>query len=352
MRWLLGKAGAYIVEDLGPGERSVYRPFHDLLAAHLRGEPSDRAGRAMIPRPPTPGSSGAPRTEATHHRRPARHRARRHQAPAGLATAHPYLRTYLAQHAAAAGPDAFAALVQDADFLAVADPVTLSPLLSPTDPGATRDGPHLPARPPLLGDDLHANAAYLQEAARALTGTAALKAPSIRPFYRTHLASVRRDDSLLTLTGHPSAVTRWRSAPGPDGRLLLASGSGDGTVRLWDPVTGASLGELLAGHRLHPREVLVGHRLVNSVAFGTGPRWRLLLASGSRDGTVRCGTRSPAPRRRAAHRPHRFGVLGGVRDPPGGRLLLASGSDDETVRLWDPVTGARSASRSPATPAR
>ena len=49
-------------------------------------------------------------------------------------TAHPYVRTYLAQHAAAAGPGAFSALVQDADFLAAADPVTLSPLLSFTVP--------------------------------------------------------------------------------------------------------------------------------------------------------------------------------------------------------------------------
>ena len=40
IRWLLEKAGAYIVEDLGPGQRSVFRPFHDLLAGHLRGEPS------------------------------------------------------------------------------------------------------------------------------------------------------------------------------------------------------------------------------------------------------------------------------------------------------------------------
>src|SRR5208337_4669234 len=39
VQWLLQRAGAYVVEDLGPGQRSVYRPFHDLLAAHLRGEP-------------------------------------------------------------------------------------------------------------------------------------------------------------------------------------------------------------------------------------------------------------------------------------------------------------------------
>ena len=42
VRWLLDKAGAYVVEDAGSGQRSVYRPFHDRLAAHLRGEPGAR----------------------------------------------------------------------------------------------------------------------------------------------------------------------------------------------------------------------------------------------------------------------------------------------------------------------
>jgi hypothetical protein len=30
VRWLLRTAGSYIVEDLGPGGRSVFRLFHDL----------------------------------------------------------------------------------------------------------------------------------------------------------------------------------------------------------------------------------------------------------------------------------------------------------------------------------
>jgi WD40 repeat protein len=34
----------------------------------------------------------------------------------------------------------------------------------------------------------------------------------------------------------------------PDGRVLIVSGSADGTVRRWDAVTGQAVGDLLTGH--------------------------------------------------------------------------------------------------------
>jgi hypothetical protein len=325
VRWLLDKGAAYVVEDLGPGQRSVYRPFHDLLAAHLRGTPSTRLGD---PAPTDAWQQHRARTEkalteALLDTMPAAGRAR------DWGSAHPYLRTYLSQHAAAAGPETLSALGHELGFLAVADPVTLTPLLPITIP-ALRDLARTYRRArPLLGEDPHANAAYLNEAARALTGTAAPADTGIRPFYRTHLAAVRQDDSLLTITGHAAHVQSVAFGTGPGGRLLLAS-VGDGTVWLWDPATGAPVGEPLTGHT----------DSASSVAFGTGPGGRLLLASGGSSGTVWLwdpATGAPVAEPLTGHTGPVSSVAFGT--GPGG-LLLASGSEDGTVRLWDPVAGA------------
>ena len=111
--------------------------------------------------------------------------------------AHPYLRTYLAQHAHAAGPGTFAVLAADLDYLAVADPAILTPVLTPTDPLMRWVARAYRQARPLLGHDLRANAAYLQEATVAQTGFQPT-GQRIRPTYRTLMARVHRDDSVLT----------------------------------------------------------------------------------------------------------------------------------------------------------
>jgi hypothetical protein len=63
----------------------------------------------------------------------------------------------------------------------------------------------------------------------------------------------------------------------PDGRVLLASGSYDRLVRLWDPATGTPASEPLHGHT----------NRVTAVTFGQLSNGEALLASASDDDTVR-----------------------------------------------------------------
>jgi small GTP-binding protein len=133
------------------------------------------------------------------------------------------------------------------------------------------------------------------------------------------LWDVRSGKLLRTLEGHRGAV--WSVAFDPQGGTL-ASGSIDETVKLWEACSGTLL-RTLEGHQSE----------VYSVAFD--PQGGM-LASGGDGNTVKLWeTRSGKLLRTLEG--HQDAVGSVAFDPPGG--ALASGSADNTVRLWDVRSG-------------
>ncbi|MEH2183825.1 NB-ARC domain-containing protein [Nostoc sp.] len=124
---------------------------------------------------------------------------------------------------------------------------------------------------------------------------------------------------LKTLQGHLSRV--WTIAFSPDGQML-ASGSDDQTIRLWNAHDSTCL------------TVLQGHTGgVTSVRFSPNGQ---ILASASEDSSIRLWS--------VAHRTYLKTFQGHTRwvrtvafSPDG--QTLASGSDDCTIRLWEVKTG-------------
>ena len=120
-------------------------------------------------------------------------------------------------------------------------------------------------------------------------------------------------------TGHRDAV---HSVAFSDNGELVASASADGTIGVWDPVTGDVL-----------RTLTEHSDSVRSVAFSSDGD---LLASASDDATVKLWNPGTGERVRTLSG-HTDSVHSVAFSPDG--ALLASGSDDETLKLWNAQTG-------------
>ena len=156
---------------------------------------------------------------------------------------------------------------------------------------------------------------------------------SINPNYFKDRVSVESENNqwqcIQTITGHSGLFAAIGSvAISPNGEIL-ASGSDDKTIKLWNLKTGEEI-VTLAGHS----------RFVKSVAFSSDGA---ILASASDDRTIKLWNVATGEEIRTLSG-HSHAVKsvafspqgsGGFGNPP----LLASGSWDKTVKLWDTNTG-------------
>ena len=124
--------------------------------------------------------------------------------------------------------------------------------------------------------------------------------------------------------GHTDFV--WSVAFSPDGQTL-ASGSGDRTVRLWNP------------HTLRPETTLIRHsNEVRSVAFSPDGQ---TLASGSWDKTVRLWDTSTGQLKTTLSG-YNVENITSVAFSPNGQIIAsgtASSGGNHTIHLWDASTG-------------
>jgi len=133
------------------------------------------------------------------------------------------------------------------------------------------------------------------------------------------LWDVANGRELRTITGNGNSVISI--AFSPDGRTL-ASGSGGNTIKLWDVASGREL------------RTLTSHTdSVSSVAFSPDGR---TLASGGKDKTIKLW--DVASGRELRTLTGHADAVNSVAFSPDGRTL-ASGSLDVTVKLWDVASG-------------
>ncbi len=285
----------------------LVRLFHQALIDQLQADRDQSADHAAI--------ATALRADVAGH--------------GGWAYAPSYAIRHLAEHAEHAGT--LTTLLTDPAYLAAADVGRLLPAVGRLPPSHRPDEAWVVLRAGHLASGLNGleRLSLLSVTATYLgLPTLAQRLANALPWQPGWVCPSGRRDQ--TLSAHTGSVFALASVILLDGRLLLASGGWDATVRLWDPVTGAQVGQPLTGHT-GPIRAVAAVMLLDGLP---------LLATASSDATVRLwdpviGAQVGQPL---------TGHTGSIRAVtavrlPDGRPLLATAGSDATVRLWDPATG-------------
>lgn len=313
LSWLVGKAGAYLIES-GEDGQTVYRLYHQAFADYFR--------RAV---PLTAAGSQARITDALLSQVPS-DSGRRY-----WKLANPYTLRHLATHAIAAGR--LAGLASDSRYLLYADPQKLQRAL-----GSLADLGHPLVRLYLRCVDSFPQASTSERAA-IMQGAALRDEPEAQALLSTEpelpwrglWSTGRRSAFHRRLPSHASPVTAV--AFGQTGRTtLLATAAGDGVVRLWNAATGEQW------CRFDSRS-----GTVFTLTFCPAGRHQVLVTGGT-DGTVKFWNPDSGRLVRSlnAHDGPVFAAVAVQTDgQTGSAPLLATAGEDGYIRLWDPGTGTK-----------
>ena len=304
----LARLGQFLDGDPARG----YFPFHRSVSDYILD----------------PGASYSLRwDEQATHDEITRQAIARHQADGSWKAADPYLRVFLAAHAAAAG--LLDDLVEEPSFLVAADPTELLATLENTGRAAAIAALYRLTAADLTARDEATALAHLDLYAREVgqhefaARVAAM--PGRRP-WTTCWTNRARGSSRGVIGRHEGGISAIAVARGRGQQPLVLTGGPDGEVRVWDPRRGAA-----AGPALVPAE---GTRSeITSLATGELRTGEAFAAAGSWDGMVRAwnvATRQPlcAPlagaenaglrrRRRPGRQRHRDRVAGRGLPGPG-----------------------------------
>ncbi|MFD6295810.1 caspase family protein, partial [Streptomyces sp. NPDC060235] len=311
--WLRRNAGSYVVEATENG-RSAYRLYHQALTEYLR-EGADFSA--------VHGAFVDTLTACVPYRADARR---------DWSRAHPYTLSHLAAHAAAAGR--LDDILKDTEYLVHATPSALTPQLQHASTDEARLAAavyradfnlHAPARPGARRLALAFNAARAGAHALLRQLTASMGPTEWAPIWATgrSFTPALRD----TFTGHTGWVDSIACTV-VDGVPVAVSGGRDGTVRVWDLLSGQPVGEPLTGHTGAVASV------VCTVLDGVP-----VAVTGDSDGTVRVWdlvtgqpVSEPLTSRDGSMRAVACTVLDGV-------PVAVSADYDHTVRVWNLATG-------------